>query len=252
MRLSSKKLTTALALTLAATMVLGSAMGVLAADADVSVSDNKITFGAGEGGDPTAPVDPEKPDLGVDPDEKEKVTENTGALRLDVVPVFDFGTKSITTGEKKYTAELPKDKTANEEIPYYVQVTDLRGTGAGWHLSAKMTSQFSDGTHSLNGATINLSNVATAAQDGTTAPSTTFDGKLEYDSASGGSTTLTLASAATNEGMGVSAVRFGDTARYSSSLTADKSVELTIPAATQVYAETYVATIQWTLGAVPK
>ena len=249
MKLSSKKLAAALAFTLASTMVFGSAMGVLAADMDVSESDNKITFQSG-GGEPTDPIDPEKPEKEIDPDEKEKPTGNTGDLRLDVVPVFDFGTEKITTGAKSYNALLPTE--SGTEIPYYAQVTDFRGTGEGWSLYAKMTSQFSDGTHTLNGAAIALSNVAADADAtvGTTAPGTTFNGALEYDAVSGG-TLIKLASAAVNEGMGTSAVRFGDTARYGSTLTADKSVSLTIPAATLIYANEYKATIQWTLAATP-
>lgn len=237
------------AFALAATMLFGNVAGVLAADQDVDSSDNKITFESGGGGDVTNPVDPEDPDTEVDPDEKEDPTGNTGELRLDVVPVFDFGTKKITTGEKEYSAELPVDATSTEEIPYYVQVTDVRGTGAGWSLTAKLTDQFTDGTHTLDGATIALANVASEAQTGTTAPTSTTDGSLEYDAVNDKS--IKIASAAANEGMGVSAVRFGDTARYGSTLTADDSVKLTIPGTTQVYANTYKATIKWTLGATP-
>lgn len=244
-----RKLAAATAFALAATMMLSSAMGVLAADTDVSVSDNKITFDTG-GGTVTPPVDPEDPDKEIDPDDKEVVTDNKGSLRLDVVPAFDFGTQQIKTGIKNYYAELPKDKTLNEAIPYYAQVTDVRGTGAGWRLSAKMTSQFSDGTNTLTGAKIKLKNVATKAQSGTTAPGTTWSGDLTYDAQNGG-TVLDLASAAVNEGMGVSAVRFGNTDRDGGTLTADESVELEIPADTQVYKATYKATIQWTLGATP-
>jgi len=240
----SKKL---VVFTLAAVMMFGNVVGVFAADTDVSVSENKITFKAG-GGDATDPVDPEKPDNPVDPD-KEDPTGNTGDLRLDVVPVFDFGTQKITSNDKSYFAELPVDAMSSDEIPYYVQVTDVRGSGAGWSLTAKMTDQFSDGTNALAGAEINLVNVASEAQTGTTAPSGTYDGVLKYDAVN--DTSVKLASAAVNEGMGVSAVRFGDTVRYGSTLTADKSVELTIPGSTQVYANTYKATIKWTLGATP-
>jgi len=239
-----------LAFTLAATMLFGNVISVFADDMDESTTDNKITFESGGGKETTPPVDPEDPDVTITPDpDKEKPTDNTGELRLDVVPIFDFGTQQITTNTKNYFAELPVESVSSEEIPYYVQVTDVRGTGAGWSLTAKMTSQFSDGTHALTGAKINLSNVASEAQSGTTAPSGTYDGTLEYDAVD--DTSVKIASAAVNEGMGVSAVRFGDTARYGNTLSADESVELTIPGEVQVYANTYKATIQWTLGATP-
>lgn len=260
--MKSKKLKAAVAFAFAATMVFSSVMGVAAADTDISVSDNKITFESGGGGDPTGPVDPEKPDESVILDEvnvKERITDNTGELRLDVVPVFDFGTQNNTVGEKIYSAVLPKDLTTSEKdanIPYYVQVTDLRGTGAGWTLSAKMTSQFTDtASHSLDGATIDFTNTAAASKSGTVVPTTvTSASQLSYTTANNvGGNLVVIAKAATNEGMGVSAIRFGDTARHNAAqtVTADKSVKLTIPAATQVYSSTYNATIQWTLTVGP-
>ncbi|MGL6197565.1 MAG: WxL domain-containing protein [Lachnospiraceae bacterium] len=269
--MKSKKLKAVIAFAFAATMMLSSVMGVAAADpvepdpnTDISVSDNKITFQTGGGGEATGPVDPEKPDESVVLDEvndvRERITDNRGELRLDVVPVFDFGTQNNTVGEKIYSAVLPKDLTTSEKdpnIPYYVQVTDLRGTGAGWTLSAKMTSQFTDtASHSLDGATIDFTNTAAASKTGTVAPTTvTTASQLYYTTANnaGGGNLVVIAQAATNEGMGVSAIRFGDTARHNDAqtVTADKSVKLTIPATTQVYSSKYNATIQWTLTVGP-
>jgi len=243
----SKKL---VAFALAATMLFGNAIGASAANQGGTTTENKITFQSGGGSDVTPPADPEKPDITISPDpDKEKPTGNIGELRLDVVPVFDFGTQDITTTAKSYFAILPVDAVSREKVPYYVQVTDVRGTGAGWSLTAKMTSQFSDGTNLLAGAKIDLSNITSKAQTGSTAPSGLFEGTLEYDEVN--DSTVKIATAAVNEGMGVTTIRFGDTARNGDTPTADESVKLTIPASTQVYANTYKATIKWTLGATP-
>jgi len=235
------------AFTLAATMLFGNVVSVFAADGDVDSTNNKITFKSGDGYEVTDPVDPEDPDVNITPDpEKEKPTGNTGELRLDVVPAFDFGTQEITTKDKSYDAELPVE-AGGDKVPYYVQVTDVSGTGEGWKIKAKLTDQFSDGTHELNGAAIILSNVAAESQTGTVVPSSVNSGTLQNDGSS-----LKIAAAQANEGMGVTAVRFGDTPRDGrTSDTAKESVNLTIPAETQVYKSTYKATIKWTLEATP-
>lgn len=249
------------AFALAATMILGSTIGVFAAepsaeDMDWDVTDNKITFTTGGGDEGTTTRDPEDEEGGeitLEPgDDKIIPTGNNGSLRLDVVPQFDFGSAQITVGDKAYFAELPKayigEGTTAEEIPYFAQVTDVRGTGAGWSLNAQMTTEFVNGTHKLDGAQIELMNVAANADPGTTAPSTLYSNVLYYDAAG---SSVKIASAAANEGMGVSEVRFGDTTRFGEEMTADESVELTIPADTQIYVGTYTATIKWTLGATP-
>jgi len=245
-----KKRNMIIAAALAATMVFGSAVGVMAAvdtDLNVSESDNKIKFDGG-GGEPTDSVDPEKPDEKIIPDEKEKETENTGPLRLDCVPIFDFGTQKITTEEKTYDAAIPYDTMGQDPVPYYVQVTDVRGTGAGWRLSAKMTKQFTDSNgHTLKGATIALSNVAVLSQKEAIVPGSVSDGTLEYDADN--DKTIQLASAAVGEGMGVSSIRFGDEDLPGQN--ADKSVQLTVPANGTIYKDTYTATILWTLAETP-
>lgn len=237
-------------LSLVATLVFGSAVSVFAADGDVDVTDNHIKFKA-DGGSKTDPVDPEDPDETIVPDDKEKPTNNTGTLRLDVVPRFEFGENNIVNGDKSFDAKVPEvtDKDGATTAPYYTQVTDVRGTGDGWTLSAKMTVPFTDeDNHTLDGAKIELKNAAAASQDGTDVPTAVDGGFLEFDGAN--TQTIDIATAAEDEGMGVTAVRFGDTSK-TGTVTADKSVVLTIPGSTQVYAKDYEATVKWTLVTGP-
>ena len=101
-------------------------------------SENKINFTAGEGV-VTPPVDPIDP---TDPDNPG--TGQTGPLSIDYVSNIKFGEHKITGRDIAYKA-----KNANP----FVQVTDLRGAGEGWHLSAKM-SEFKSGNKVLRGATL--------------------------------------------------------------------------------------------------
>lgn len=234
-----------LAFTLAATMMFGSVIGVMAAppDDEFDTTDNKITFTSGGGLLPTDPVDPTDPDKEVSPDpDKEVPTGATGDLRLDLVPQFDFGSNQIVTGDKEFYAEVPTDTVTDKEMPYYVQVTDVRGSGAGWNVYAQMTTQFEDTAgHELTGAEIELLNTASAAQTGTTAPSGVYSDTLIPEGSA-----IKIASAAVDEGMGVSVVSFGADADEGA-----ESVVLTIPASTQVYSNKYTTTIKWTMGATP-
>lgn len=99
------------------------------------------------------PVDPSNPNppTPIDPTDPHNIgTGNTGALTIDYVPNIDFGTKKIAHGDQKYTA-----KNANP----FIQVTDLRGTGAGWKLTANI-SKFTndDGNKELKGAVLSFKN----------------------------------------------------------------------------------------------
>ena len=128
------------------------AFGGAKVQAEVSsthTSEYKINFTAGEGV-VTPPVDPTNPDNPnvpnpVDPtDPTNPGTGQTGPLSIDYVSNIKFGEHKITGKDIAYKA-----KNANP----FIQVTDLRGAGEGWHLSAKM-SEFKSGNKVLRGATL--------------------------------------------------------------------------------------------------
>ncbi|EOH92489.1 hypothetical protein UAW_03009 [Enterococcus haemoperoxidus ATCC BAA-382] len=123
--------------------------GVKEAEAETTEPFNtKATFNFGtedpENTDPNDPVDKDKP---VGPETGQK-----GLLTIDAVSDFNFKSAKITGGETKTTAEVPDGKTVG------IQVTDKRGTGAGWNVQAKVD-EFKDtkeATKILKGATIKV------------------------------------------------------------------------------------------------
>lgn len=86
--------------------------------------------------EPPTIIDPKNP--GQDNDDQSG-TGQTGPLTLDYVPNLDFGTHELSVAEETYEAIDPKP---------FVQVTDRRGTGAGWNLTVQASS-FSTGGSGL-------------------------------------------------------------------------------------------------------
>lgn len=119
------------------------------------VSKTHISFKAND--EPTGPVNPTDPDQPVDPDEPIDPTDpenpgtgNEGPLTIDYISNIQFGEQEIKSGDTIYNA--------SNESPF-VQITDKRGTGAGWTLSAQTKGfQTADGKKQLKGATLTFQN----------------------------------------------------------------------------------------------
>lgn len=128
------------------TTILTFFLGGISAYGDVastSESDKEVTLVAGEGGvtPPVGPLDP------IDPDNPG--TGQLGPLSIDYVSNLKFGEHKIAGGNMSYKA-LNKDP--------YIQVTDLRGAGEGWSLSAKMSNFVNEKNQVLKGATLSMTN----------------------------------------------------------------------------------------------
>ncbi|MBC2369255.1 WxL domain-containing protein [Listeria booriae] len=98
------------------------------AHADTTTSTGKIKIEADDSA--VTPLNPTNPDSqtpatpdSADPDNTG--TGNTGALTIDFLSNIDFGTQKVSGQSEKYYAENKNP---------YIQVTDKRGTGAGWTL----------------------------------------------------------------------------------------------------------------------
>ncbi|MGL5042382.1 MAG: WxL domain-containing protein [Culicoidibacterales bacterium] len=87
------------------------------------LSDVTVSFIADSS--PTAPLDPTNPD-----NEVEGGTNMPGPLSIDYVPLLSFGLNGITGKVETY-------ETTNKTP--YIQITDKRGTGAGWNVKAKLS-----------------------------------------------------------------------------------------------------------------
>ncbi|GKQ43305.1 hypothetical protein RD055328_12280 [Companilactobacillus sp. RD055328] len=180
---------------------------------------------------PTDPVDPTDPGTG-----------NDGPLSLDTVPSYDFGSKALEGGDTIFNTPkvLLADGTYADKDGH-VQVTDKRGTGAGWKLTVKYVAgadgsatttneawTSTDGLHikgallELPAATwLNTNDEAVGAPDLTKAASIT-DADVDY------------ASASKDLGMGT----------WIGTVTS-ANVKLTVPQGNKV--GDYKANLQWTL-----
>ncbi|MBC1228666.1 WxL domain-containing protein [Listeria booriae] len=137
------------------------------AHADTTTSTGKIKLEADDSA--VTPLDPTNPDAPTpaipDPSDPGNTgTGNTGALTIDFLSNIDFGTQKISGKSQTYRA-------VNKNP--YIQVTDKRGTGAGWTLTATAT-DFTDGSKILKGSQMSLidGQVRTQSDNQSAAPTT--------------------------------------------------------------------------------
>lgn len=126
------------------------------ATADGQQSTATITFEANN--NITPPVNPDNPGEG----SGESGTDMLGPLSIDYISELAFGEGlSISSLQQIYNTTTVKP---------HIQVTDNRGTGAGWKVTAKMGSFRKDGADTLNGSYITLLNGSPISVNMTLAP----------------------------------------------------------------------------------
>lgn len=199
----------------------------------------------------TTPVDPENPDPNnpvepvdpTNPDGKPNVGTN-GPLSIDFASSLDFGENVISTKDETYFAASQKLQSG-EDKPNYVQVTDNRGTEAGWTLSVKQNGQFKDSQgRELTGAKITFNNGAVNTVSKSAKPSTVVS---SFDLTTDGTGAVqNVVGAKAGEGAGTYVYHFGDAG------TKAKSITLDVPGATTKYADEYKTTLTWTLSDTPE
>lgn len=116
---------TVLTVALFSAILIGGAVVAHADDDTNGKSTAKIGLKQQDPDNPVGPIDPIDPDD--TPDNSNDTTGNTGILCIDYISNIDFGTQTISGKLETYQAVAPKSLTE-------AQVSDLRGTGAGWHL----------------------------------------------------------------------------------------------------------------------
>lgn len=204
--------------------VLGSSV-VQAADKEGTSTAN-IGINAPDPDNPVDPIDPIDPD---DNPNSNDPTGNTGPLRIDYISNIDFGSQTISGATQTYTAAAPKLRTE-------VQVSDLRGTGAGWNLQVSYSQdkagfKTADGKD-LKGAELNLP---------------LGDLKTTPDNQSGLPTAAALTVNANAQNIMTSAVNAG-LGTWDDEMNT-QNVTLKVPAGN--LAGSYQATLTWTLTDAP-
>lgn len=205
------KTTACLALILGVTTV---SVPAFAEEASKAASTTNVEIIAGD--DTNEIIDPIEPP-----------TNQKGPLVIDAVSSFDFGKIKLGTLTKE--AVVPEGKKLG------VQVTDKRGTGAGWDLSASITEfQNADKTKTLKASVkIPAGQVNTSASDSSKAA---VAKEITLNNTAG-----TVFSAAKDNGMGSWSDLFEGNSQ---------KVELTVPS--DAYVSAYTATINWSLQDAPK
>lgn len=209
-------------------------------------SNASVKFKAGTG--ITPPVDPTNPTDKVTPvdplDPLKPVQPGTnGPLSIDYASSLYFGEQDITSSNETYYA-VPQKLSDDTERPNYVQVSDNRGTLAGWSLQVKQNGQFKTATNKeLTGAQITFENAELATVSTATAPSVI---KTSFTLGTDGTGVAeNVIAAKAEEGAGTFVYRFGNDA------TKGDSIKLDVPGSTAKYAEEYTTTLTWTLTDVP-
>jgi len=218
------------------TLSFGSVMVASANDSTASTG-AEVEFKVGSGSmGPTDPENPDKPGPGPG-------TGNSGPLTIDMVPHFDFGIHEVELGNQTY----PTVSSLND-LAHFVQVTDRRGTNAGWTLRATKDDAFMEASsnRTLGATTITLKDMKVSSQQGALGiPASsvpTNDIVLHVG------VTQDIIVVPNNAGNFTNNIRFGD-----KNDTLDK-VELFVPAAAmaQVLAgDVYSTTVTWTLVGAP-
>ncbi|EIT2385578.1 WxL domain-containing protein [Enterococcus faecalis] len=184
----------------------------------------------GETTEPTPPVDPTDPEK-PNPDPEVPGTGNTGPLTIDLVSNIEFGEQKIKEKEAIYNAKT--------EHPY-VQITDRRGTGAGWTLKASI-GEFNneDKTKTLKGAEFSLKNgtIKSTSSNVSEKPQG-YDVNLNKD-------LQVIMQAVTDQGMGTWLDVFSGTKDNNA------NVQLKVPAGSAKAKQSYSSVIHWELTDAP-
>ncbi|MDU3375412.1 MAG: WxL domain-containing protein, partial [Enterococcus casseliflavus] len=184
-------------------------------------------------------------------------------LSIDYASSLDFGVNKISNKNEVYYARaqgyLNDDDTASTlKTANYVQVTDNRGSNAGWRLSVKQNGQFKNEStlnQELTGSVITLTSPTVRSNAvGVTAP--VAEATITLDAAGAESVVMTAANQ-TGAGTWVNAWGSVETVteidKDGQEVQADvtKAVALSVPGSTPKDAVSYTTTLTWVLSDTP-
>jgi len=129
-------------------LAMGVGIPLVHADGGSYQTDAGVTFTPAT--DPTGPVDPDNPDptnpvKPTDPDGGDPKPGTNGPLSIDYVSDFDFGTQKISSANQTYFAKAQSYSGDKADSALYAQISDNRGTSAGWTLSVAQDGQLKAG-----------------------------------------------------------------------------------------------------------
>ncbi|WP_208559715.1 WxL domain-containing protein [Marinilactibacillus kalidii] len=227
----------------------------------ISDTDQELIVTPPEPGEPGEPGQPGPDEIVINPE----VPGTTGPLSIIKAVTMDFGSQVISNQDQTYNmiaemvelAEARPDGTT--EVPYvsFAQVSDTRGSNAGWDLQVSL-SDFTSNTQNnvLNGAQVALNDarIQYAGNNQNNAP-TTQSGSIELIPESG---SVSIMKADSGKGAGVSSVVWGNQADLSSQFedesvdtVENSAIQVSIPGATAKDATTYTSNLSWELVTLP-
>lgn len=212
--------------------------------------------------EPSKPMDPtdpgsKQPVKPVDPTTKDgEPNEGTsGPLSIDYASSLDFGVNQIANNDITYYANAQEVRSESDSkyTPNYVQITDNRGTNAGWTLKVKQGGQFSNDTalhKELTGAQIQFVDPTIVSNSTAKAPTPANVIKLDPN----GAESLVM-SAKSTEGAGIWIDRWGTAEEMTNDqgekVQKNKAISLSIPGGTPKDAVQYSTKLTWSLSDTP-
>jgi len=232
-------------LLMTSTLLLGSLVPLVAnaAENQSGTTNATATFTANTT-TPVTPVDPTDPTTSITPGDGDNgAAAGTGLSLIYAPSTLDFGSHEIdVTSANKYAASFTGSKTVLMGTTGKVglQVSDARGTNAGWTLTVNATDGTSGNLSTLKGATVTLP-AGTALSTGNEAGTTADNGATVQgvSALSVGGATETIMSAADTKGAGIT-----------SDLMDSAAITLNVAAAT-ASAKTYTGQLNWSLASAP-
>ena len=239
-------------------------------DANYNVK-GEIVFEKNDGS--VKPIDPENPKedmTPLNPDGSEATSPAGGLLSVDYASSFAFGKQSIENKNMLYGAQPQQFKASDSLRGNYVQVSDRRGTNAGWVLSIVQNDQFKTAKNDvLTGAKLYLGNGALNSPNMTEegfkpelAPvNFVKDLSLASEKVTGGlelipGQTSIIMSADKGKGTGTWTLSYGQTKDKNIGVMgtndpAKSSVLLSIPSSSNPVSSSYESTLTYRLSMVP-
>ncbi|PQD45741.1 WxL domain-containing protein [Enterococcus faecalis] len=248
------------------TMLLGATVPAEAATV-VFDSEQSIVFTPStDGTDPVNPEnpDPEKPVRPVDPTNPDGPNPGTpGPLSINYASSLDFGSNEISNKDQTYFARAqtyknPDGSASELATANYVQVSDLRGTNAGWVLKVKQNGQFRNAEtlhKELTGATVAFAEPSVRSNATDVLPPTAT-ANIQLDAA--GAETVVM-QAPEKTGAGTWITLWGQAEKVTEknqqgqqvNATITRAISLTVPGKTPKDAVQYKTTLTWLLSDVP-